>query len=104
MRSQMSELSSSLGGSASKHHILCKDKAYPVSLVTQNVKVTYEKCLYERARRAIASLKSISDKDYYEAKLDALVEKYQDGYFALESEYGKKALTKPGGSILLLSI
>lgn len=100
----MSELSNALGGSAPKHNLICKGVKYPVSLITQAVKVAYERALYEKARTALADIKPIVDKDYYERRMDALVERYESGGFAMESEFGQKALTKPGGSILLLSI
>lgn len=100
----MSELSSALGGSAPKHTIVAGGKAYPVGLVTQAVKVAYEKALYQRARAALADVRAISDKDFYERKLEALVQTYQDGGFAMESEFGRRAMGKPGGSVLLLSL
>jgi hypothetical protein len=100
----VSELSQALGGAAPKHRIECNGKVDPVGLVTQGVKVAYERALYEKARAALAGVRRDVDKDYYERRMDALVEKYQDGSFAMESEFGRKALQKPGGSILLLSL
>lgn len=100
----MSELSSALGGSAPKHHIHCNGKQYPVNLITQAVKVAYEKALFEKARTVIASMKTMFDRDQYAAKVDQLADRYTEGYFAMESEYGQKSLKRPGGSVLLLSI
>jgi hypothetical protein len=100
----VSELSAALGNAAPKHRIACGGRSYPVSLVDQAVKVAYEKALYQKSRAALAELKSISDKDYYERKLDAMAAKFEEGGFAMESEFGRKALGRPGGSILLLAI
>lgn len=100
----MSELSSALGGSAPKHRITAGGRSYPVSLVTQTVKVAFEKALYEKARAAVASVKGIVDRDHYERKIDALTDAYLDGSFSIEAELGRKALTRPGGPVLLLSI
>lgn len=103
----MSELNAALG--SAKHHIRFTDKAgvarcYPVSLVTQAAKAAYAVALFERARDSLGRVKAIADKDYYERKLDALTDAYLNGDFALEAELGRKALTRPGGSVLLLSI
>lgn len=100
----MSDLSSALGGSAPKHAIVCGGKEYPVGLVTQNVKVAYEKALYQKARAALAEFRGVVDKDYYERKTDALLDHYFKGHFALESEFSRAAMARPGGTLLLLSL
>lgn len=100
----MSELSSALGGSAPKHHISYNGVSYPVMLVTQGVKVAYEKALFQKVRDGLAQIRETVDKDYYEKKMDKLVDRYEEGEFAMESEYGKKTLGKPGGSLMLLGI
>lgn len=101
----MSELSNALGGAAPKHKITTPDgKTYPVSLITQGVKVAFEKELFRRTRQAMAQIKTIVDKDYYERKMDTLIVQNEEGGFAIESEFGRKALTKPGGAMLLLSL
>lgn len=100
----MSELSNALGGSGPKHEISCAGKTYPMMYVTQAVKDAYGKALYRRAREALTLIRNEVDKDFYESRMGALVDRYTDGQFAIESEYGKRSLEKPGGSILLLSI
>jgi hypothetical protein len=100
----MSELSSALGGSVPNHQIVCNGKTYHVSLITQAVKVAFERTLYQKAREALGSVRDISPPVYYEKKLDALLESYQQGKFAMESEFGKKAMANPGGGIMLLSL
>lgn len=101
----MSELSAAVGGSGPKHQITSNDGVtYPVSLVTQGSKIAYEKALFKRARETLAPIKGIVDKDYYERKMDALVERYEKGDFAMESDFGRQTLGKPGGAVLLLSI
>lgn len=100
----MSELSNALGGSAPKHQLRCGDKTYPVMLVTQAVKVAYERALFAHARDALAAVRDVVDKDYYATRMDALVKTYQDEEFAMGSDFGKKSLGRPGGTVLLLSI
>jgi hypothetical protein len=53
----MSELSSALGGSVPNHQIVCNGKTYHVSLITQAVKVAFERTLYQKAR--VASVTSL---------------------------------------------
>lgn len=100
----MSELSQALGGSAPKHTIKANGKVYSVGLVTQEVKVAYEKALYARAREGVREMKTDLDKDDYAEMFQTLADRYEAGEFALEGERGRKALNSPRGSLLLLSI
>jgi len=100
----MSELSGAVGSAGPKHKITVGNKQYPISLVTQGVKLAFEKALYEKARAALRSIRGDVDKDYYERKMDGLIEHYQTGGFAMESEFGKKAMESPSGVVLLLAL
>lgn len=100
----MSELSAALGDSAPKHHILCGDKRYPVRLVTQAVKVGFEKLVYEKARAATASIRDITDKEHYHKLINDLLEMNKKGGFSMEAPYGKEVMESPSGAIVLLSL
>lgn len=101
----MSELSTALGGSAPKHFITGPDGTrYPIGLVTQNVKVAYEKELFRQARETLAKMRELYDRDAYNDRLDALVRKNDDGHFSLGGEFSQAAMSRPRGAIMLLAL
>lgn len=100
----MSELGNALGGSGSKHPLTIGGKTYHVGLVTQAIKLAYERALYARAREGLAALRGDLDGDMYAEGMFKLSEKYEDGEFALEGERGKKTLKSPHGVTLILSL
>lgn len=100
----MSELSTALGSAGPKHRLTANGKTYPVGLITQAVKVAYEKELYHRARRALADVRAITDKDHYERRLDTLIDRYDAGYYAMESDHGRAVFGTPTGTLLMVSL
>lgn len=101
----MSELSSALGGSAPRHFLTGPDgKKYAIGLVTQNIKIAYEKELFRQARETLASMRPLYDREAYNDRLDALVKKNDDGHFSLGGEFSKAAMGRPRGAIMLLSL
>lgn len=100
----MSELSSALGGDAPRHVLTVNGKTYTLSLITQGVKVAYEKRLFHKARMALSEVRAFVDKDYYENRMDELIHDYKTGGFAIESEYGQTMMKSASGVLLLLSL
>jgi hypothetical protein len=100
----MSELSRALGDHGPRHEIACNGKTYKVGLVTQAVKVGYEKKLYQHAKDAVTALRHDLDGDQYVGMLTRLTDAYEAGEFAMEGTRGLKALKSPKGAMVLLGL
>jgi hypothetical protein len=100
----MSELSNALGGAAPKHTISANGKTYSVGLVTQAVKIAFEKALFQKAREGCKALREDLDPDQYLSLMEKLAKAYEDGDFAMEGSRGKKAIQSPQGAVLILSL
>ena len=100
----MSELSNACGGSAPKHKLTALGKTYEVGLVTNEVKIAFEKDLYHRARTSVATLRGDMDPEDYRTMMHDLAEAYELGEFAMEGLRGKRFLGKPRGTIAILML
>lgn len=100
----MSELSKALGDTAPKHTIEANGKTYEVGLITQAVKVGYEKRLYQHAKDAVTALRRDMDSEEYVGMLTKLTDAYEEGQFALEGQRGMKAIQSAKGSLILVSL
>lgn len=98
----MSELSQSLGGPPFK--VTIGAKTYSAGLVTNEIKIAYEKALYQKAREAVVGLRADLSSDEYIAIMSSLADAQGNGDFAIEGKRGLKALSSPRGSFLVLSL
>jgi hypothetical protein len=98
----MSELSQSIGGPPFK--VTIGDKTYSVGLVTNDIKIAYEKALYAKGREAVVSLRQDLTSEEYIAMMTGLADAHGNGDFAIEGKRGLKALSSPRGSFLILSL
>lgn len=100
----MSELSNAIGGSAPKHTLTANGKTYTVGLITQGVKIAYEKALYHKARERIKSLgKEVDDEDRT-AMTDRIMTAYEDGDFGILGTRGRKILATPAGVTVIMAL
>jgi|SRR5580700_5092784 hypothetical protein len=93
-----------LGNSASPLSLAHEGRMYCASLIDQNMKEAYAKALYRQALEAEYLTKDFRSPEKYEERLNALAVQYAKGHFALESEFGREALGKEQGVLLLSSL
>ncbi len=89
---------------AGPHEFDHKGKTYTVSLITQNVKLAFEKGLFARAKRAALELRDLLSPEDYLAHVKALNDDYISGQYAFESERGLAAVSTISGMVLLTSL
>src|SRR5579872_6432451 len=95
----MSALSEALGVG---HELTVGGKVYHFSLITQDIKVSFERKLFARAKELAKNYRELMDKDEYATHLLKLGDEYQAGEYALESKKGANWLkTVPGMSMLV---
>jgi hypothetical protein len=109
----MSELSQALGNHGKKHAITrdvtdeagnVTTESYEFSLITQGVKIDYEKSLYAKAKDAIKTDRAEMGAAWYERKLDDLRTQFEAGEFAFESPRGQKALKSNAFALTFLTL
>lgn len=100
----MSELSAVLGGDGTRHPFKACGKDYSIGLITQDIKDTFAKTFYAKAREGVAALRRDMDKEDYLALLSKMADEYTTGDFAMEGTRGQAFLLKPMGRVLLLSL
>ncbi len=81
-----------------------KDKVYHCSLVTQNIKLQFEKRLFARAKDAAIGMREAFTKEEYLQHIGDLNSKYLRGDYAFESEIGLDACKTITGLKLLVSL
>ena len=100
----MSELSQIAGNHGVPYSLETPDGTVTFSLITQAVKIEFEKALYAQAKDALREDRAEMGDEWYERKLDALREQYEAGEYAFESERGKKALRNATWAVRFLQM
>lgn len=95
---------SECGGATTPHQITHDGKTYTVGLVTQEVKIAFERKLFAQARDAALALKECMTPDEYRQHLKTLNDDYISGKYALESERAVSLLQTPKGCLLLCGL
>lgn len=99
----MSCLGEVLGG-AVPHQFFHKEKTYKVSLITQAVKLAYERHLYGKAKEAAAGMRELMNGEEYRQHLKELNDSYIMGEYAFESKRGLEYMQTAPGVLALASL
>lgn len=100
----MSERSAALGIKAPPKTIEHNGKTFTVApVLTEGTMLAVEAKFYARAKAALQSLRDEYPPEEYVKQLNELRQRYEDGYYAFESEHTLAALQTTKGSVVLLS-
>lgn len=100
----MSELTKILGDDGPRYEFPYKGEVYRVSLVTQQVKVAYEKRLFARAKAVAREMRDLLTPREYRKHLKQLNDDYIAGEYAFMSLRGMKAMKSVESMTYLVSL
>lgn len=99
----MSERTAALGTSAPARTIEHNGRVYTIApVVTEGTMARVEAALYERAKKGLTDLRADMPEAAYLERLDELRNRYEEGYYAFESEHTMEFLQTQKGTLVLL--
>jgi len=86
----LSALAKALGGKAPAHVYVFEGKPYTLRVANLSAKVAIERNLLAVRIDELKLFRAATDPDVYQARLDALMVKYQDGAYSLDAPEGQR--------------
>jgi hypothetical protein len=97
----MSTLGEVVGGS---HELSHNGVTYKISLITQKVKVQFERHLFAKRKECLLQIKEMMDSKEYADALEQLSKDYMAGLFAFEGKFGVEFIGTEPGQVYLVSL